>query len=125
MMMCKHWSDPTGDHDRPTLTECVNMQGLKRRIRLPLEIGTKYATFGVLLLEDRTGERISAITEKHTNDAEKVIVNILEEWIAGRGKRPVTWKTLTEALCDTGLSVLAREIEAVKLHTKTQLSELL
>ena len=116
-----------GDQDQPTLTECVILQGLKRRICLPLEIGTKYNMFGILLLEDRTGERVSAIAEKHKNDAEKTIVNILEEWIAGRGKHPVTWKTLTETLCDTGLNVLAEEIEAVKLqtaHSKAQSSEL-
>ena len=106
------------------MTECVKLQGLKRRISLPLEIGTKYKAFGILLLDDITGERVSAIAEKHMNDAEKVIVNILEEWIAGKGKHPVTWKTLTETLRDTGLTVLAREMEAVRLHTNTHLSEL-
>ena len=58
------------------------------------------------------------------NNAEKVNVNIIEEWIAGRGKNPVTWKTLTETLRDTGLNVLAGEIEAVKSYNKAQLCEL-
>ena len=69
---------------------------------------------------------MNAMTQRHTNDAEKVNVTILEEWIAGRGKHPVTWKTLTETLCDTGLSVLAGEIAVVKLqtvHGKDQSSE--
>jgi len=104
-----------------TLPECIK---LKRRINLPAEIGTKYITFCILLLEDRTGERVSAIAEKCMNDAEKSTANILEEWIAGKGKHPVTWKTLTEVLHDSELSVLAGEIEAVKLQNNTHLSKL-
>ena len=106
------------------MPECIKLQGLKRRINLPEEIGTKYKTFGILLLEDRTGERVSAIAEKYMNDAEKTTANILEEWTAGKGKHPVTWKTLTEVLHDTELSVLAGEIEAVKLQNNARLSKL-
>ena len=115
-----------GDQDQPMLTECIGLQGLERRIKLPQEIGTKYKPFGTLLLEDRTGERVNAISLRHMNNAEKVNVTILEEWIAGRGKYPVTWKTLTEILKDLELNVLAGEIEAVKLqtaHGKAQSSE--
>ena len=59
------------------------------------------------------------------NDAEKVNMTILEEWIAGKGKHPVTWTTLTETLRDTALNELAGEIAAVKTaHSKAQLGEL-
>ena len=58
------------------------------------------------------------------NDAEKTTANVLEEWIAGKGKHPVTWKTLTEVLHDSELSVLAGEIEAVKLQNNARLSKL-
>lgn len=107
-----------------TLPECIKLQGLKTRINLPAEIGTKYKAFCILLLEDRIRERVSAIAEKHMNDAEKTTANILEVWIAGKGKCPVTWKTLTEVLHDSELSVLAGEIEAVKLQNNTHLSKL-
>ena len=86
-----------------------------------------WETFGILLLEDRTGERVDALTQKHGNDVEKITVAILAEWIAGRGRHPVSWKTLTEVLYDIGLDVLAGEIEAVEFqttHSKTQSSEL-
>ena len=115
-----------GDQDQPTLPECIGLKGLERRINLPQEIGTKYKAFGTLLLEDRTGERVNAISLRHMNNAEKVNVTILEEWIAGKGKHPVTWKTLTKTLQDLELNVLAGEIEAVKLrtaHGKAQSSE--
>jgi len=50
------------------------------------------------------------------NDSEQTSMEILKEWLAGRGKHPVTWNTLTEILHDTELRTLAREIEAVKLQ---------
>ena len=34
------------------------------------------------------------------------------QWIADKGKHPVTWKTLSEVLCDIELQTLAGEIEA-------------
>ena len=106
------------------MTECLQLQGLKRSINIPQEIGTNEKLFGTLLLEDRTGERVNATKQRHRNDAEKVNVTILKEWIAGRGKHPVTWTTLTETLRDTGLNVLAGEIAAVKTaHSKAELSE--
>ena len=42
-------------------------------------------------------------------------MEVLQQWITGRGKQPVTWMTLTEVLRDIELPVLAGEIEAVKL----------
>ena len=41
-------------------------------------------------------------------------MEVLQQWITGNGKHPVTWKTLTGVLFDIELSVLAQEIEAVK-----------
>ena len=48
------------------------------------------------------------------SDCEQTTMEILEEWIAGRGKQPVTWNTLIEVLHDIELSTLAREIETIK-----------
>ena len=39
-------------------------------------------------------------------------MEILKEWIADRGRQPVTWNTLIEVLHDIELSTLARETEA-------------
>ena len=51
---------------------------------------------------------------KHENDAEHINMEILQEWISGRGKRPVTWKTLINVLREIKQDCLADEIEAVK-----------
>ena len=49
-------------------------------------------------------------------DAEQINMEVLQQWLAGRGKHPITWKTLTQVLQDIELSTLAREIKAVKCH---------
>ena len=41
-------------------------------------------------------------------------MKVLQEWIAGQGKQPVSWDTLIEVLEDVGLGVLAGDIAAVK-----------
>ena len=51
------------------------------------------------------------------NDAEQINMEVLRQWITGRGRHPVTWKTLTQVLHDIELRTLAREIEVVKCHT--------
>ena len=98
----------------PTLIECVRFRGRERRINIPQEIGIKYYNFGLLLLEDDTGARIQSIAHEHRDNAEQINTEVLQQWINGRGKQSVTWKTLIEVLHDIELSTLAREIEAVK-----------
>ena len=58
------------------------------------------------------------MAHKHLNDAERINTEILQEWLTGRGKQPVTWATLVKVLCDIKLSVLAGEIHAIviKVH---------
>ena len=98
------------------MIECIRFQGRERRINIPQEIGINYYQFGLLLLEDDTGTRIQALTHKHMKDAEQINMEVLQQWLAGRGKCPITWKTLSEILQDIELNTLAREIEAVKCH---------
>jgi len=60
---------------------------------------------------------------KHRGDVEQINMEILWEWVSGRGKQPVTWATLTEVLRDVELSVLARDIEEVTLLSDSELSD--
>ena len=110
------------DHaDRPTLIECIWFRAKGRRINIPQEIGVQYHQFGLSLLEDGAMARVNSIAHKHRNDVEQINSEIIQQWIAGRGKRPVTWETLTEVLHDSELTTLAGEIEAVKcLHNSEQ-----
>ena len=87
-------------------------------VNIPVQIATKYNQFGVFLLIDSTGSRIETMAHKHLNDAERINIEILKEWLTGRGKQPVTWATLVEVLRDIELSALAGEIEAVKCQAE-------
>ena len=51
---------------------------------------------------------------KNMKNSEEINVEILQEWVEGRGKQPVTWDTLVDVLCDTQLTELATEIASVK-----------
>ena len=83
-------------------------------LSVPVEIATKYVQFGAFILDDRNGSRVKIMAHKHLNDAEQINTEILQEWLAGKGKQPVSWTTLVEVLRDIELTALAREIEAVK-----------
>ena len=104
--------------DRPTLIECIKFRGREGKINIPQEIGVKYYQFGLLLLEDNFGARTRNIAHKNREDIEHINIEILNEWISGNGRQPVTWKILTEVLRDIKLSTLAGDIEAVKCDIK-------
>ena len=85
-----------------------------RVISIPVEIGVKYFEFGIFLLDDRSGSRVKSMASKHQNVAKQINIEILQEWLEGSGKKPVSWATLVEVLRDIGLSTLADEIAADK-----------
>ena len=100
---------------KPTLPELLRFTCTdKRVVNIPVEIATKYVQFGTFLLDDRNGSRVKIMTHKHHYDAEQINMEIIQEWLAGRGKQPVTWATLVEVLYDIELSTLAVEIETIK-----------
>ena len=67
------------------------------------------------LLDDLNANKVCNIEEKHRGNVERINTEILQEWAKGRGKKPVSWQTLTEVLRDIQLGVLANEIEVMKL----------
>ena len=99
--------------------ECIAFQGRERTINIPTEIGSNYSQFGTLLLNDHNGTIVSNIEDKHRGDTVQINTEILQEWATGRGKNPVSWKTLTEVLHNIGLGTLASEIEVIKLKPTT------
>ena len=100
---------------KPTLQDLLKFTCTDGRvINIPVEIGTKYVGFSVFLLDDLNGSRVKIMTHKHLNDAERINTEILQDWLAGKGKQPVTWATLVGVLRDIELSTLAGQIEAVK-----------
>ena len=96
----------------------MRFRGRERRINVPQEVSTKYTQFGILLLEDNYGHRVRNMEHKHRGDVEQINMEILREWVNGRGKQPVSWATLTEVLRDVELSVLARDIDDSELFDR-------
>ena len=84
------------------------------RLKLHQQVHLNYLTFGIFLLNDRTGSRVKFIEEKCSWDPQRIMVRVLQEWLEGKGL-PVTWESLIQTLRDTDLSVLADQIQATKL----------
>ena len=96
---------------RPTIIELIRFRGRNKRINIPQEVSTKYYDFGVLLLKDETGAKMRTVIHKYNHDAEQINQEILEQWIDGKGKQPVTWGALVKVLRDVELTTLASDIE--------------
>lgn len=94
------------------LPKLINFRGRERTINVPQEVGTKFKDFGILLLNDERGNRVDNITYNCHYNPEKINVNILQEWLNGKGLPP-TWKVLIETLKSIDLGELAKEIEEV------------
>ena len=100
--------------DQPTLMELIRFRGRERRINVPQQIGTNFMKFGILLLEDENGTRIQSIIDEYRGNPEQITMKVMQEWIAGQGKPPISWDTLIEVLRDIDLGTLADNIAAVK-----------
>ena len=87
---------------------CFPLQDSK--VDLTKEVGTKYLQFGILLLEDQTGARISALERELMKNAQNINYRVFYEWLQGEGRRPVSWETLVSVLEDIGLNQLAKSI---------------
>jgi len=104
---------------KPTLPELLKFACTDGRvISIPVQIAAKYVQFGAFLLDDRDGSRVEIMAHKHLNNSEQINTEILQKWLTGSGKQPVTWATLAEVLNDIQLSTLADEIYTSKCRSK-------
>ena len=91
--------------------DLLKFPGRKGDINIPQEISTNYTQFSVLLLNDHSGAVVRNIAHKHPNDAVQINIEIFQDWLAGKGKQPVTWRTLIDVLHAIGLSDLAGAVK--------------
>ena len=96
--------------DAPSLVEFISFPKGKSKINLAVEIGAHYHDFGVLLLNDKSGNLISSIEREQRINASCINVEIFKKWLQGTGRQPVTWKTLVAVLIDVGLKSLAIDV---------------
>ena len=83
------------------------------KVNIPQEVGVKYQTFAAQLLEDPTGAKVNSMEHKHGRDSLRINTEVLQEWLRGQGRRPVSWGTLIEVLRDIELGTLAGDLEEV------------
>ena len=80
-------------------------------IDIAIEIGPDYEKFGTLLLEDKNGVKVKSIKMSKRDDPVDITVEILQQWLQGKGRMPITWQTLVKCLRDIDLNVLADKID--------------
>ena len=112
--------DPTLENQQKRLVLKMgppNLRGLTAfptrhgKVNIPQEVGVKYQTFAAQLLEDPTGAKVNSMEHKHGRDSLRINTEVLQEWLRGQGRRPVSWGTLIEVLRDIELCTLAGDIE--------------
>ena len=77
-----------------------------------VEIQSDYLKFGIQLLKDDTGNTVKGIETVKRGDPGDITVEILRQWLQGKGRQPVTWQTLVDCLQDTNLHVTADYIQS-------------
>ena len=97
--------------DGPNLPFLLNFPGKNGFIDIAAEIGTRYVLFGTFLLEDNYGYTLRAIENYNHGDPLRITLHILQHWLQGRGRKPVTWQTFVKCLRDSHLNVIADNIE--------------
>lgn len=85
-----------------TLYELDNFPGEWGKISIPREISTSYRTFGLQLLQDKSGSRVEAQVHKYRGNPYDINLEILRMWLKGEGKKPVNWDTLVGVIRDIG-----------------------
>ena len=88
----------------PTLVKLI-------RLKLAEKIGVRYTEFGVVLLDDIDGSKITAIEREFGRNSSDINCHIFQLWLQGKGKQPVTWATLIAVLRDIEMNQLAKSIE--------------
>jgi len=97
-------------HNRPTLPLLLEFPSNAGSVNIVERVGTNYEMLCTLLLNDDTGAITDAIIEECRGNAPNINYKVLQKWIQGRGRQPVTWDTLVGVLRSINLSELANTI---------------
>lgn len=67
----------------------------------------------MFLLNDDNGNIVQSLEMEHQRNPERIMNEVFKRWIAGTGKRPISWDTLIAVLKDVELNTLADELQDV------------
>ena len=102
----------SGLGSRPKLPELTQFPGRHCIFNIPELIGTHYKMVGTTLLDDDAGEKVASIELEKKHVASEINLQILSNWLQGKGISDRTWGGLIKVLksfCRT----LAEDIEEV------------
>ena len=91
--------------ENPTMPKLVKM-------KVPSQVGPKIKQFGIILLQDDGGNKVSNIARKCQENPEEMAMEVLMEWLSGNGKE-VSWESLIATLRDCELNVFAKRLQIV------------
>ncbi len=80
-------------------------------IDIAVKVGASYFKFGVFLLNDRKGDRVSILKSSCQHQVEEINRAILREWLQGVNGVAVTWDWLLNSLKQANLHALAQVVE--------------
>ena len=69
-----------------------------------------YRSFGICLLNDKTGNRVAIAAENNRGNVGHTNNSIFNRFIIGDGKKPMNWRSFIECLETTGLCSLVEDI---------------
>ena len=93
------------------MPELLNFKTGDHSINIAREIGSRYRSFGVQLLQESTLAHIEDLEQQYLRNGEDICYRILQEWLEGRGRKPTTWATLARVLRDIEKGELATKLE--------------
>ena len=73
--------------------------------------GKNFKQFGSHALNDEQGNAVNIIAVRRHHDPVDIVTEILTDWLAGKGARPPTWRTLVKCLRTSKLHSLSDQIE--------------
>ena len=85
------------------------------QINIPEKVGVKYFDFGLYLLNDDNGTKLSIMERDNKEHTISIVREIVQKWLAGNG-RPVSWVTLISVLKEIELISLAEDIESATIR---------
>ena len=95
--------------DKPSIEDLLNFKDGTSKINITSRISTKYFDFGIQLLHDFN--YVKSLEQQYNRDSEKINTHILQKWLGGTGRKPISWATLVDVLRDIQLGELADQIE--------------
>ena len=92
-----------------SLANLEKLKGSSKQIRIIQQCATSYPKIGHYLLNDTSGSIVNNLRLKHSNDPEKILEDILSQWMCKDANH--SWEKLIECLRRCELNSIASDIE--------------